>query len=61
MTFFKNVFHNISNAKDQRIDFKQLIKVRKMKMERMGLDTNYIDWSLYAKVLEEKHRRLTAS
>jgi hypothetical protein len=58
MTFFKNVFHSISNTNRQRVDWKQLAEVRRAKMEKMGLDTAYLDWNLYARVLEEKHRRL---
>lgn len=61
MTFFKNIFQSVSNTKDQRIDFQQLAEVRRAKMEKMGLDTNYLDWGLYARILEEKHRRLQKS
>jgi hypothetical protein len=58
MTFFKNVLLSISNTKNQKVNFRQIVEVRRMKMERMGLDTDYIDWVHYAKVLEEKHRRI---
>lgn len=61
MTFFKNLFEHISNTKNQRVDFKQVAQVRKSKMEEMELDTSYLNWNLYARVLEEKHRRLQSN
>ena len=61
MTFFKNLFEHLSNTKHQQINFKQVAEVRRSKMEEMGLDTSYLNWNLYARVLEEKHRRLQSN
>ena len=61
MTFFQDIFQSISNTARQKIDFKKLTEVRRAKMETMELDTKYLNWDLYARVLEEKHRRMQAS
>jgi hypothetical protein len=58
MERFKNIFLVIEPH--TRINFSQLIKVRRAILEKDGLDTSRINWELYARILEEKHKIIKA-
>lgn len=58
MQIFKNIFLTI--GANSRVNFLQLVNVRRAILQREGVNTNSINWEHYAKVLEAKHQQLKA-
>jgi hypothetical protein len=58
MLQFKNIFNYIGPG--ARVNFKQIAEVRKGILKKQGFDTSFLNWDLYAKVLEAKHARMCA-
>jgi hypothetical protein len=59
MSIFKNIFHVIDA--NTRMNFFQLVNVRRAILQRDGISTDNINWEHYAKVLQAKHEILKAS
>lgn len=59
MLQFKNIFTVVDAVTN--INFANLVNYRKCVMEREGFRTDRINWDLYIKVLEVKHRELKNS
>lgn len=59
MQIFKNIFHTIDA--NTRMNFLQLVNVRRAILQKDGIDTDRINWEHYAKVLQAKHEMLKAS
>lgn len=58
MPLFKNIFEH---AGTEKLNFLQVAKIRKDRMDREGYDTRFINWDHYVKVLEAKHKSLKNS
>jgi hypothetical protein len=58
MQIFKNIFRTIDAT--TRMNFLQLVNVRRAILQRDGVNTDNINWEHYAKVLEAKHQLLKA-
>ena len=59
MSLFKNIFESVKVTSSLNTDL--IAKIRRIKMEKEGYDTNCINWEHYAKVLEAKKQRIIAS
>ena len=58
MRQFKNIFNHI--GPDARVDFKKIAEVRRQILIDQGYDTSFLNWDLYAKILEAKHKEMSA-
>lgn len=58
MSLFKNIFQTVDAT--SKIHFDRLIRYREALMRREGMETGYINWEHYRKVLEAKNQRLNA-
>ena len=58
MLIFKNIFLVIDAT--SKISFANLVRYREAVMRRDGIETGYVNWNHYQKVLEAKCQRLNA-
>jgi hypothetical protein len=59
MSLFKNIFESVKVTSSLNTNL--IAKIRRVKMEKEGYDTNSINWEHYAKVLEAKKQKILAS
>jgi hypothetical protein len=51
---FRNIFLTLSSSAS--VNFTKLVETRRAKLIQEGYDVNSVNWELYARVLEAKHR-----
>ena len=59
MLQFKNIFQGLRPK--AKVNFDLVAQIRRVKMEREGFRTDYVNWEHYAKVLKAKHAQMTTN
>lgn len=59
MSYFTNLLDTIKLGSN--VDIERVIKIRMLKMEQEGIQTDHINWDHYIKVVEAKYKQLQAS